>query len=383
MKKFNDDHKRYFLLVTYGIVLFLALSNIGKIGNAIDYTMSILSPILTGIIVAFLLNIFVRLFETKLLKALWKKNKFLDKHKRAISIILAVIVALLIIILLLVFIIPQLSNSISRLTNGIPRYVEQLQAWLNEIAKDFNISDNIIKTLEQNWQSILTSVTDVASTAIPGIVNTTMNISTGILNFVLGIIISIYLLSSKESLIRALKKVVIAVFPDRAANQFIGVCSEANETLNRFIAGQVTEAFILGVLCFIGMTIFRFDYPLLISVIIGVTAVIPILGAYIGVIPAVFILLLINPMKALWFIVFIIVLQQFEGNVIYPKVVGGAVGINGLWVLVAIVVGGSLFGVIGMLLGVPAISVLLSVFRRAVNHRLDQKKQLAQEGENE
>ena len=215
MQKLNDDHKRNFLLVTYGIVLFLALSNIGKIGNAIDYTMSILSPIFTGIIVAFLLNIFVRLFETKLLTVLWRKNKFLDKHKRAISIILAVIVALLIIILLLVFIIPQLSNSISRLTNGIPRYVEQLQTWLNEIARDFNISDNIIKTLEQNWQSILTSVTDVASTAIPGIVNTTMNISTGILNFVLGIIISIYLLSSKESLIRALKKVVIAVFPDR------------------------------------------------------------------------------------------------------------------------------------------------------------------------
>ncbi len=383
MQKLNDDHKRNFLLVTYGIVLFLALSNIGKIGNAIDYTMSILSPIFTGIIVAFLLNIFVRLFETKLLTVLWRKNKFLDKHKRAISIILAVIVALLIIILLLVFIIPQLSNSISRLTNGIPRYVEQLQIWLNEIARDFNISDNIIKTLEQNWQSILTSVTDVASTAIPGIVNTTMNISTGILNFVLGIIISIYLLSSKESLIRALKKVVIAVFPDRAANQIIGVCSEANETLNRFIAGQVTEAFILGVLCFIGMTIFRFDYPLLISVIIGVTAVIPILGAYIGVIPAVFILLLINPMKALWFIVFIIVLQQFEGNVIYPKVVGGAVGINGLWVLVAIVVGGSLFGVIGMLLGVPAISVLLSVFRRVINHRLEKKKKLAGHGENE
>ena len=383
MQKLNDDHKRNFLLVTYGIVLFLALSNIGKIGNAIDYTMSILSPIFTGIIVAFLLNIFVRLFETKLLAVLWRKNKFLDKHKRAISIILAVIVALLIIILLLVFIIPQLSNSISRLTNGIPRYVEQLQIWLNEIARDFNISDNIIKTLEQNWQSILTSVTDVASTAIPGIVNTTMNISTGILNFVLGIIISIYLLSSKESLIRALKKVVIAVFPDRAANQIIGVCSEANETLNRFIAGQVTEAFILGVLCFIGMTIFRFDYPLLISVIIGVTAVIPILGAYIGVIPAVFILLLINPMKALWFIVFIIVLQQFEGNVIYPKVVGGAVGINGLWVLVAIVVGGSLFGVIGMLLGVPAISVLLSVFRRVINHRLEKKKKLAGHGENE
>lgn len=383
MQKLNDDHKRNFLLVTYGIVLFLALSNIGKIGNAIDYTMSILSPIFTGIIVAFLLNIFVRLFETKLLTVLWRKNKFLDKHKRAISIILAVIVALLIIILLLVFIIPQLSNSISRLTNGIPRYVEQLQTWLNEIARDFNISDNIIKTLEQNWQSILTSVTDVASTAIPGIVNTTMNISTGILNFVLGIIISIYLLSSKESLIRALKKVVIAVFPDRAANQIIGVCSEANETLNRFIAGQVTEAFILGVLCFIGMTIFRFDYPLLISVIIGVTAVIPILGAYIGVIPAVFILLLINPMKALWFIVFIIVLQQFEGNVIYPKVVGGAVGINGLWVLVAIVVGGSLFGVIGMLLGVPAISVLLSVFRRGINHRLEKKKKLAGHGENE
>ena len=131
------------------------------------------------------------------------------------------------------------------------------------------------------------------------------------------------------------------------------------------------------------MTIFRFDYPLLISVIIGVTAVIPILGAYIGVIPAVFILLLINPMKALWFIVFIIVLQQFEGNVIYPKVVGGAVGINGLWVLVAIVVGGSLFGVIGMLLGVPAISVLLSVFRRVINHRLEKKKKLAGHGENE
>lgn len=381
MNKLNDDHKRYFMLVTYGIVLFLALSNIGKIGNAIDYTLGILSPIFTGIIVAFLLNIFVRLFEVRLLKGLWKKNAFLDKHKRAISIILAVIIALLIIILLLVFIIPQLSNSISRLTSAVPRYVEQLQTWLDKVARDFNISENIIKTLEQNWQSILTSVTDVASTAIPGIVSTTMNISTGILNFVLGIIISIYLLSSKESLIHAMKKVVLAIFPDRAAKQIIGVCSEANDTLNRFIAGQVTEAFILGVLCFIGMTIFRFDYPLLISVIIGVTAVIPILGAYIGVIPSVFILLLINPMRALWFIVFIIILQQFEGNVIYPKVVGGAVGINGLWVLVAIVIGGSLFGVIGMLLGVPAISVLLSVFRRIIDHRLEKKKLLTEDGE--
>ena len=203
--------------------------------------------------------------------------------------------------------------------------------------------------------------------------NFTLNLTNSIINFLIGLVVSIYLLAQKEKLILILKKLVYAFTTKSTSAKLIDVGAQANITFQNFISGQITEAFILGSLVFLGMLIFGFPFAVLCSVIIAITAVIPIFGAWIGAIPSAFIILMVEPPKAFWFLVFLIILQQFEGNIIYPKVVGNSIGLDGLWVLFAIIVGGSLFGLVGVLLGIPTFAVLYVIVRRVTNQKLKEK----------
>ena len=193
------------------------------------------------------------------------------------------------------------------------------------------------------------------------------------MDLVLSLVLAIYMLASKERLLRHLKKFIHAFSSTKWANRILKVGHLANVTFYHFIAGQFTEALIISVLCFIGMTLLSMPYALLISVIIGVTSLIPIFGAFIGTLPGAFIIFIIDPMQALWFIVFIIVLQQFEGNIIYPRVVGNSIGLSGLWVMLAMLIGGSTFGILGMLLGIPLFSVFYQLLSSTVKARLAKK----------
>ena len=202
----------------------------------------------------------------------------------------------------------------------------------------------------------------------------TTNIVQGVVNVVIGLIVSIYLLSSKETLCRQVKRMTYAFLPRRVADECVAVCQLISQCFSNFVSGQLMEACILGLLCFIGMRIFRFEYAFLISLLVGVSAIVPVVGAFIGTIPAVFLLFLVEPMQAVWFIVFIVVLQQIEGNLIYPKVVGESVGLPPLWVLMGIVIGGGLGGILGMLLGVPLFTVVYKLLSQATQQRLERKK---------
>ncbi|MBM6860610.1 AI-2E family transporter, partial [Clostridium saudiense] len=203
--------------------------------------------------------------------------------------------------------------------------------------------------------------------------NITVGFTSGLVNFILSLIFSIYMLLNKERLQLGMKKVLYAFSKKNFADKVMYLGKIANESFSSYIGGQFIEAIIIGVLCFIGMLVLRMPYALLISVLVAVTALIPIFGAFIGTIPSAFIILIIDPMKALWFIIFIIVLQQIEGNLIYPKVVGSSVGLPPIWVMLAMLIGGNTFGLLGMLLGIPTFSVIYKVSREYINKRLNNK----------
>lgn len=366
--------KQWLLYITYGIVLFLALSNLGKLKNGLFYVLGILSPVILAIAVAFVVNLPLCFFEEKALAWLWKKNKRLAAHKRAISVVVTFVVILLVIALLITFIIPQLGESLKTLADSIPQYLDKAQKFMNEMMDKYNLSDKLWSKVTENWKEIINSASNFMSAAVPQIYNVTVGITGGITTAFMGIILSVYLLVSKEKMVLMVKKVMYAFLPKPFCDRVVYVGKKAKTVFQSFIGGQFTEAFILTVLCVVGLSLMRVPYALLISVLVGITSLVPIVGAWVGVATSCFLLLLVNPIKALWFVIFFIILQQVEGNLIYPRVVGNAIGVSGFWIIIAVTVGGSLFGVLGMLLGVPTISVIYFIGRQYVYKRLAQRE---------
>ena len=207
--------------------------------------------------------------------------------------------------------------------------------------------------------------------SVPEIFNATKNITVGFFNVIMGIVISIYLLADKENLLALKDKLIYAYIRKDRADFIQDVSVTANQVFHGFIAGQITEAFILGTLCTVGLAILQIPYALLIGVLVGMTSVIPVFGAFLGAVPSGFILLVVNPIYCLIFVIYIIALQQVESNVIYPRVVGGSIGLSGLWVLVGMIIGGSLFGFLGIILGIPSFAVFYAVFRKITNERIE------------
>jgi predicted PurR-regulated permease PerM len=269
--------------------------------------------------------------------------------------------------------IPELINTVSSLIKMLPDFAKQLDSWWSELKVLLEHYNIVLPSLDFDMSRVLETVNNFISNYGEKFINTTVNITTTIVTFivnlVLAIVFSIYLLSQKETIGKQVKKVLYAVFRNDRVTKLLDVASLSNQSFSRFVAGQLLEAVIIGILCFIGMLIFRMPYAGVISVLVGFTALIPVFGAFIGTAVGAFLILLVNPMKALWFIVFIIVLQQVEGNLIYPKVVGKSVGLPGIWVLVAVTVGGGAFGIPGMLFGVPVCSVLYVLLKDFVTKR--------------
>lgn len=374
MNEIGHKLKGYFLLITYAILLYLAVSNIKSVLAFLSTILVVLSPFILGILFAYVLNIIMVFFERHFFKKLDKSKKpFLRKLPRPLSILTTFTVVLLFLTIISLFMVPQLTESILTLKTNMNGYLESLNKFINDLADKYNLTGDIWNGISINWNEIINKSSQFVSTAIPQIYNFTKNLTNGIINIIMGIIVSIYLLSTKEKLIRNMKQLIYAFTPKQTAAKIIDTGVQANKTFQNFIAGQATEALILGALVLLGMLIFNFPYAVLCSVIIAVTALIPIFGAWIGTIPCVFIILMAQPQKALWFIVFIVILQQLENNLIYPKVVGDSIGLDGLWVLFALIVGGSLFGLVGMLMGIPAFAVLYIIIRRVTKRKLKEK----------
>ncbi len=360
------------LLITYGILLFLLVSHLDIVFYYIGTAFKILSPFFLGIAVAYTLNLLMRLYENKVFAFFGRlKRPIWKKVLRPVSLTATFLTVILILLGIGFFIIPQLGESIALLSGSIkPEVVEK---YIQSIMSQYGLTGDWWEDLAFNWEEIFSKTGQFVSTVVPQIYQFTLTFTNGLISLIMGIIISVYLLASKEKLLRIMKKLIYAFLPLKGADWIMSVGTQTNKAVSGFITGQVTEAAILGVLCFIGMMIFQMPYALLISVLIGLTSLIPIFGAFIGTVPGAFIILMVDPGKTLWFVLFIIILQQVEGNLIYPRVVGGNIGLDGLWVLVALMVGGSLFGIPGILIGIPAFAVFYALLKRYTHKRLEEK----------
>ncbi|MCX7771691.1 MAG: AI-2E family transporter [Clostridia bacterium] len=374
MNELGTKHKGHFILVTYAILLYLALSHLSEVLTFLGGLISVITPFIMGILFAYILNILMNFLERRLFYRLDKSKKpFLRKLKRPLAIFATFFILIAFITGIILFVVPQLSSSVRTLTSNMESYITSAEKFINDTAASFNLTGEFWKGISVNWNEIITKSSQFISTAIPQIVSFAMSLTSSVINMVMGLIISVYLLAQKEKLISILKKLIYAFSSQNVSHKVIDTGVQTNKAFQSFISGQVTESLIMGVLVFIGMLIFGFPYAILCSTIIAVTGVIPIFGAWIGTLPSAFIILMAQPPKAIWFIVFIICLQQVESNLIYPKVVGDSIGLDGLWVLFALVVGGSLFGFVGMILGIPAFAVMYAIVKRVTYRKLREK----------
>ncbi len=363
---------------TIGLIYVLfCFDSLLHVGNVL---LNAFGSLLAGFFIAYILNVFVNLFENFVFGRLTRgTNKFWHTIRRPLCVALAFAVVILIFLAIVLYIVPEIFQSLELIGEtarvNIPIYVQNVTKWVEQVSAELNLdlTNNLDFLRDFNWTSLLSGATEFTSTLVSSLVNATVNLASGIFTFILAIIFSIYFLMGKESLQLSLKRIVYSFLPRKAVATITDVCVTANNIFSSFVRGQLTECVILGCLCFIGMSLIGFDYALLISCIITISALIPILGAYIGCGIGAFLLLLVNPMDAVWFVIFIICLQQFEGNVIYPKVVGSTIGLPGVWVMTAVTVCSNLFGIMGIVIGTPLAAVIYAVVKRVTTNRLYRK----------
>lgn len=375
----NDNEKSRIkvgiAIAAFSILFYLILKNFNAVTSAFSWVAGLMGSFLIGVCIAFVLNVLMNLFELKLFPRIkvFDRPK-LKKFKRPTALVLTLLVFFGIVTILISFIIPQFVESAKMLGANMNGYIASAETFLNGMLERFGISTNLNETIAELFTSISSYIIKFVETAAPKLIEATISFGTGVLNAFIGFIFAIYMLASKESLLHNAKRLIYAFLPLKAADYTKSVYRLVKTRFTGFVAGQLTEAVIVGVLCFIGMSIGRMEYALLISVIIAVTNMIPVIGPIIGAIPGALIMLLVDPVKALWFVLFIVVLQQVESNLIYPKVVGDSIGLPGIWVLFAIIVGGNLFGFLGVLLGVPVFAVIYTLLGKHTLAILKKKK---------
>ena len=370
-----EKNKRIIMeLILFTVIVIFAFINISYIWIFIKYVIKIFMPFIIGAMMAFVLNVLLNVVENKIFKKLNQKNtKTWQKIKRPISLVTTFIMIIALIALILGLIIPQLKNTVELFTENFDSYKTESVELLEKVG----IKQENINELNKNLENLKDEVTNYVNENKNEIMQTTVGVATSVFgtitSIVLGIVFAIYILLKKEDLTRQFKKLTKAYLPEKKQKTLEEISSLSNKTFGNFVSGQCMEALIIGVLCFIGMLILQIPYAATISVLVGFTALIPVFGAFIGTAVGAFLILMVDPGKALIFIIFIIILQQLEGNLIYPKVVGNSVGLPGIWVMVAVTVGASIAGILGMLLSVPICSILYSIVRTKVNNRIDQK----------
>lgn len=368
-KKRMDLRIVKYLLVAALLILVIRYFDVllGGAGNL----WGIVTPLAMGCIIAYVLNIIMKVLE----KFYFPKScsRFVRRSRRPVCIVLSIILIAAVIFLVFRLVIPELVKAIGVIGTGIPVLFEQATDWLAVNADVFPGIAEQLENLKIDWNSLGDNALNYLKAGVGGFLNSTVTIVTsvvaGIVNFVIALIFAIYILSSKEKLANQAKRIVRAYAKPEWIVRGKRILVTADQTFSSFIIGQVTEAVILGLLCTIGMLIFRFPYAPMIGAFIGATALIPIVGAYLGAAVGVIMIMTQDPLKAVLFIVFIVVLQQLEGNLIYPKVVGSSIGLPGIWVLAAVTVGGGLLGIPGMLIGVPAAATIYKLMAYHVNER--------------
>jgi len=367
--------KSYLFLIAFGICLFIALLNIKYLFGFLGVFISIITPVLIGLGIAFVLNIPMTFVEKHLFKFVdkikTKKRKSKAKVKRVLAITFTVVFILGVIAGIMTFIIPQLSTSVSTLIEKLPGYIVSFNNFVDGVLAFFSFPENPWIQIVAQWDTFMSQLVNSVINSVPEIFSVTKTVTLGVFNSFLGSIIAIYLLADKEKLLAQKDKLIYAYVRKDQADFIREVSKTANRIFHGFIAGQMTEALIIGTMVTIVLTLFQIPYALLIGVLVGITSIIPVLGAFLGAVPSAFILLVVNPWYCLAFVIIIVVLQQIDNNFIYPRVVGNSVGLSGLWVLVGMLVGGNMFGFLGIVLGIPTFAVIYSVFRQITDERIE------------
>ena len=373
MLNLKENKKEIMELILFTIVVIFFFINISEIWKLLEYIIAIFMPFIVGAMIAFVLNVLLNVIEKGINKLNRKNNKIINRIKRPVSVLLTFIIILAVISLMLGLLIPELKNTTELFTKNFDSYKEQSIVLLDKVG----IKRKTINKLNNNIEDMTKELTDYISDNKEEVMKTSLGVASTvagtITSLVLGIVFAIYILLKKEDLRRQIKKVMRAYLPEKKEKKIIEISELSNKIFGNFITGQCLEAVIIGVLCFIGMLLLNIPYASTISVLVGFTALIPVFGAFIGTIVGAFLILMVSPTKAIIFIIFILILQQLEGNLIYPKVVGKSVGLPGIWVLVALTIGASVYGILGMLISVPLCSILYSIIRTNVNDKIDQK----------
>ncbi|GKX30236.1 AI-2E family transporter [Vallitalea longa] len=372
----------YTILVIFGSILFYKfIGNWNETTIFLKNTLSTLSPFIIGFLIAYFINPLVVWFEKIIGKIRLRKRKIKSlKTKRGLAILFSYITVLGFIIVILAFIIPELVTSlgdiITKLPDLIDDLIDEITAFVNNSSIDFIDPEAINNFIDNNLKNIpgaLNNVYDVFSNIVPSLYVLTKNFTFGILNILLGFIIAIYLLASKEKSIASFNKGIIALFREKTSNSLIAILKDSHQIFSKFFVGKLIDSLIIGILCFIITMIVNIPNALLISVFVGVTNMIPYFGPFIGGFAGIILVLLISPIQALWFALIILALQQFDGNILGPKILGDSTGLSPFWVIFSILVGGKLFGLIGMFLGVPFFAVIKNIIDKQINKKYEMK----------
>ncbi len=369
--------KTLILIIAAAILIFLGFQNMNIVFDFLGWILSIFTPLLIGLAFAFVFNVPLKFFERKIFTRKDGTHRG-GKARRPVSLMLSVLLVLGIITAIMFLVIPELINSLVLLVQNLPDAVMRFQEWIewlmdeNPKIRDFFLSTNI------NWDEITNNllgwVQDLSINFVGQAFEIVVSTISFIVNICLGFIISIYFLAQKEKLSSQFKKLTYAFLPVKKADAVVSIFKLTSETFSRSVSCSMIECSILATITMVSMTIFGFPYAIMVGCIIGVMALIPMFGVTIGIIIGALLILTVSPMKAIWFVVMMIIIQQIEGNLIYPRVASSTVGLPSLWVMTAIIVGGRMFGFVGMLVSVPITSVIYTILRRVVNTRLRKKK---------
>ena len=381
-KKYTSIAIYCFLVVAAAILFYHFISDFGTVKSWAVRLVGLLMPFIYGAAFAYILNPILNWLERTAFPVLFK-NKVGRKGRRIIGVILSVLFGLSMVALFLAILIPQIVDSINTLAGGLLSFLPKAERFVNQLAADYGNSQMFIdllqwlnsssEMLEESARKILQGGFGQVTNLLPNILGGVMKVTNSLLDVVVGIIISIYLLLAKETFYAQVKKLAFAIFPEKQVCFAISLAHDSNAIFTGFISGKILDSAIIGVLCFIGMSFFKLPFALLVSVIVGVTNVIPYFGPFIGAFVSFPIIFIASPIDSLYFLIFVLVLQQLDGNVIGPKILGDSTGLSSFWVIFAVTFFGGLWGFLGMLVGVPLFAVIYSLIRRWACYRLQRK----------
>ncbi len=390
MKLDRKNVRIILLIITFAVVLYTAAQNLAAIYGAVATVWNVFGVVITGLAMAFVLNVPLKLFENRVFYGMSEDRRpYVRKMRRPVSLVCALVVTLGVIVILIAVIMPQLTATVAEVASQLPDYINSVVQWLRDFLSGFGITVDALEDFSVDWEQVFSDLTtylkegsanvsESAASAGSSVVSTVTDVGgsviSTVMNTFLGLIVAVYVLAQKERIGHFMKRCIDAFLPHRASSAISRIASMASETFSNFVAGQFTDSCILGVLCYVCMRIFRFPYPEVISVVIGVTSLVPMVGSFIGEVIGALLILIVSPIKALLFIVMVLAIQQVDGAFIYPRIVGKSVGLPGVAVFCAVIVGGNVAGVLGSLLGVPVCALLYALLREAVDARQNRRE---------